>query len=146
MIGDEDESSHIIVVDDDARLRSLLQRYLTQNGHIVSTAQDAAEARMKLKSLGFDLMVLDVMMPGESGIEFARDIRKSSSLPIILLTARGAIEDRILGLEAGADDYLAKPFEPRELLLRISTVLRRVKPAPDIEAVGVWRLPLRSEN
>ncbi|MEZ5825206.1 MAG: response regulator [Geminicoccaceae bacterium] len=127
---EENEGSHIIVVDDDNRLRSLLQRFLTQHGHIVSTAADADEARAKLRNLDFDLMVLDVMMPGETGFELTRDLRRTSSLPIILLTARGGAEDRIRGLESGADDYLAKPFEPRELLLRISTILRRVRPPP----------------
>ena len=131
MSHDDDEAqAHIIVVDDDARLRALLQRYLTSDGHFVSVASSAAEARSKLESLEFDLMVLDVMMPGEDGFSLARSLRTHSSLPIILLTARGGAEDRIAGLEAGADDYLAKPFEPRELLLRIRTILRRSRPAP----------------
>lgn len=133
---DSGQGSHIIVVDDDKRLRALLQRFLTQHGHIVSTAGDADEARAKLRNLDFDLMVLDVMMPGESGFDLTRDLRRTSSLPIILLTARGAAEDRIRGLETGADDYLAKPFEPRELLLRISTILRRVRP-PSAPAASV---------
>jgi len=120
------ERAHLLVVDDDERLRALLQRYLTGQGHFVSTAADAGEARAKLQNLTFDLMVLDVMMPGEDGIALTADLRRAGSdLPVLLLTARGATEDRIGGLEAGADDYLAKPFEPRELLLRISTILRR---------------------
>ena len=120
---------HILVVDDDDRLRALLQRYLTSNGFIVSVASDAAEAKRKLASLDFDLMVLDVMMPGQTGFELTAELRKKSHLPILLLTAKGEANDRIQGLEVGADDYLVKPFEPRELLLRISTILRRVQPA-----------------
>lgn len=119
---------HVLVVDDDDRLRALLQRYLTSNGYMVSVASDADEAKRKLASLDFDLMVLDVMMPGQSGFELTAELRKDSRLPILLLTARGEAEDRIQGLEVGADDYLVKPFEPRELLLRITTILRRVRP------------------
>ena len=125
---DEGGGANIIVVDDDDRLRGLLQRFLTRQGHIVSTAADAGEARAKLRNFDFDIMVLDVMMPGESGIDLTQELRRTSALPIILLTARGGTEDRIKGLEAGADDYLAKPFEPRELILRISTILRRARP------------------
>ncbi|MDD4615787.1 MAG: response regulator [Alphaproteobacteria bacterium] len=127
---------HILVVDDDTRLRSLLGRYLSEQGFVVSTAKDAEDARAKLRSLVYDLMVLDVMMPGESGFDFTRSLRKSERcarpLPILLLTAKGETEDRIEGLEAGADDYLMKPFEPRELLLRINAILRR---APKVAAV-----------
>jgi len=119
------DSAHILVVDDDARLRQLLSRYLSENGYMVSTAADAAEARRQLDSMEFDLIVLDVMMPGESGIELTRGLRQGNNVPILLLTAMGDTADRITGLDAGADDYMGKPFEPRELLLRIVSVLRR---------------------
>ena len=126
----EDDLPHILVVDDDDRLRKLLQKFLSENGFLVSTACDAEDARGKLRALAFDLMVLDLMMPGESGLDFAADLRKTSALPIVMLTAMGELEDRITGLEHGADDYLTKPFDPRELLLRIHAVLRRVPEAP----------------
>jgi two-component system, OmpR family, phosphate regulon response regulator OmpR len=118
---------HILVVDDDDRLRELLRRYLSEHGFIVTSASDAADARVKMQSLAFDLMVLDIMMPGESGLEFAKHLRAEGNhrLPVLLLTAMGEPEDRIHGLEAGVDDYLTKPFEPRELVLRISAILRR---------------------
>ena len=119
------EEAHILVVDDDARLRLLLSRYLSENGYMVSTAADALEARRQLASMEFDLIVLDVMMPGESGIELTRGLRQAGDVPILLLTAMGDTADRINGLDAGADDYMGKPFEPRELLLRIGSVLRR---------------------
>ncbi len=122
------EAAHILVVDDDDRLRDLLGRYLRDHGYHVSTACSAAEARAKLEGLAFDLIVLDVMMPGESGVDFTRELRQSSMVPVLLLTAMGEPEDRIAGLESGADDYLTKPFEPRELLLRIATILRRSAP------------------
>jgi two-component system phosphate regulon response regulator OmpR len=125
------EAPHILVVDDDTRLRELLRRYLADNGFTVSVARDAAEARRLLAGLAFDLLIVDVMMPGENGFELTGALRKGSAVPILLLTARGETEDRIEGLEAGADDYLVKPFEPRELVLRIQTILRRVvQPAP----------------
>ncbi len=121
---------HILVVDDDTRLRGLLRKYLMENGYRVTTATDAGDARAKMAGLLFDLLVLDVMMPGESGVEFTRALRAGRvSLPILILTARGESEDRIRGLEAGADDYLAKPFEPKELLLRINSILRRARTA-----------------
>ncbi|HUC67873.1 MAG TPA: response regulator [Stellaceae bacterium] len=120
---------HLLVVDDDARLRELLRRYLTDQGFRVTTAGDAAEARARLASIAFDLLVLDVMMPGESGLDLTRSLRRDGRLPILLLTAMAEPEDRINGLEHGADDYLAKPFEPRELLLRIGSVLRRTRAA-----------------
>jgi two-component system phosphate regulon response regulator OmpR len=123
----EGEAPHILVVDDDARLRQLLHRYLVQNGYYVTAAADAGEARARLKNLAFDLVVLDVMMPGQDGLSLTGELRRESDVPILLLTARGAPEDRIAGLEAGADDYLPKPFEPRELLLRIATILRRIQ-------------------
>jgi len=125
----ESEMLHILVVDDDDRLRELLRKYLSDNGYLVVTASDAQDARLKLGSLVFDLIVLDLMMPGESGLDFAVDFRKNSDVPILMLTAMGETEDRIRGLEHGADDYLTKPFEPRELLLRINAILKRaVKP------------------
>lgn len=116
---------HILVVDDDGRLRDLLRRFLTENGYHVTVAADAEEARAALRNFAFDLMVLDVMMPGQDGISFTGELRQTADLPILLLTAKGETEDRIGGLEAGADDYLVKPFDPRELLLRIATILRR---------------------
>jgi two-component system phosphate regulon response regulator OmpR len=119
---------HLLVVDDDARLRELLRRYLTDQGFRVTTAGDAAEARARLASIAFDLVVLDVMMPGESGLDLTRSLRGEGGLPILLLTAMAEPEDRINGLERGADDYLAKPFEPRELVLRIRNILQRVPP------------------
>ena len=128
------DPAHILVVDDDQRLRDLLREYLTQNDYLVTTAADAAEARARLVGLEFDLIVLDVMMPGENGLELTASLRSSSQVPILLLTAMGEAGDRIAGLESGADDYLAKPFEPRELLLRIGSVLRRA--APPAEAAG----------
>jgi two-component system phosphate regulon response regulator OmpR len=139
------DAQHILVVDDDTRLRELLRRYLTDNGFTVSVARDAAEARRLLAGLAFDLMVVDVMMPGENGFAFTASLRETSTVPILLLTARGETEDRIEGLEAGADDYLVKPFEPRELLLRISTILRRMSQPPEAEPeprTGAVRLGL----
>ncbi len=120
---------HILVVDDDDRIRSLLTRYLSQAGYWVSAAENAAAARTQMQMLRFDLAILDVMMPGESGIDLAQYIRKTRALPILMLTAMGETGDRIAGLEAGADDYMPKPFEPRELLLRIASILRRTMPA-----------------
>ena len=124
------EAPHILVVDDDDRLRALLGRYLRDNGYLVSTASTAAEAWAKLDGMTFDLIVLDVMMPGESGVEFTRGLRRSAMIPVLLLTAMTEPEDRIAGLESGADDYLTKPFEPRELLLRVATILRRAAAPP----------------
>jgi two-component system phosphate regulon response regulator OmpR len=121
----------ILVVDDDARLRGLLSRYLAEHGFRVSTAENAAEARDRMRFLQPDLMVLDVMMPGESGVALTESLRRDNSeVPVLLLTARGAPEDRIAGFEAGADDYLPKPFDPRELVLRIRAMLRRAPPPP----------------
>jgi two-component system phosphate regulon response regulator OmpR len=121
---------HILVVDDDNRLRRLLQRYLTEHGYHVSTAADAVEAKAALKNFAFDLMVLDVMLPGQNGISLTGELRAQVDLPILLLTALGETDDRVNGLSAGADDYLVKPFDPRELLLRIATILRRAAPPP----------------
>jgi two-component system phosphate regulon response regulator OmpR len=119
---------HILVVDDDNRLRRLLQRYLTEHGYHVTTAADANEAKAALKNFAFDMMVLDVMMPGQNGINLTGELRHRFDLPILLLTALGESDDRVNGLSAGADDYLVKPFDPRELLLRIATILRRAAP------------------
>jgi two-component system phosphate regulon response regulator OmpR len=128
------DDTHILVVEDDARLRERLARYLATEGFRVTASHDAADARAKLRSLSYDLMLLDVMMPGETGLDLIQSLRRSdhADLPVLLLTARGAPEDRIAGFEAGADDYLPKPFEPRELVLRIRALLRRV-PAPVAE-------------
>jgi two-component system phosphate regulon response regulator OmpR len=123
------EPAHLLIVDDDSRIRALLARYLTMQGYRVTTASSSADAKNRMQSLAFDLMVLDVMMPGGSGLLLARDVRQQSeaaaNVPIIFLTAKGEVEDRIEGLEAGGDDYLAKPFDPRELNLRIASLLRR---------------------
>lgn len=129
---------HILVVDDDRRLRELLRKFLADNGFRVSVAADAARADQHLSGLQFDLIVLDRMMPGEEGLSFARRLRGTSNIPILVLTAMGEVEDRIDGLEVGVDDYLSKPFEPRELLLRIRTILRRAPPEaePEPEAAG----------
>ncbi|WP_420343056.1 response regulator [Paenirhodobacter sp.] len=117
---------HLLIVDDDERIRGLLHKFLARNGFLVTAARDAAHARRLLLGLEFNLIVLDVMMPGEDGLSLTRDLRRKMSTPILLLTARGETRERIEGLEAGADDYLPKPFEPKELLLRINAILRRV--------------------
>jgi two-component system phosphate regulon response regulator OmpR len=124
------DQPHILVVDDDRRIRDLTARFLSEQGFNVVTANDAADARDKMKSLAFDLLVLDIMMPGESGLELTTSLRTESDVPILLLTARGETEDRIAGLETGADDYLTKPFEPKELVLRIQSILKRARTAP----------------
>ena len=131
------DDPHLLVVDDDERLRALLQRYLSANGFRVSAAASAAEARALMKAMAFDCLTLDVMMPGESGLDLARDVRGHSQVPILMLTARGEPADRIAGLELGVDDYLPKPFEPRELLLRINALLRRVQPVAAAASVAV---------
>jgi len=133
---------HVLVIDDDARLRGLLARFLTKNGFMVSTAADAAEARRHLAAIQFDILVVDVMMPGESGLAFTHSVRENTAganraIPILMLTAMGETRDRIAGLEKGVDDYMAKPFEPRELVLRINSILRR---APPVEVVGATEL------
>ena len=130
------EDAHILVVDDDARLRALLSRYLAGEGFRVTTAETATEARDKLRFMHPDMLVLDVMMPGESGLTLTESLRREqgSEMPVLLLTARGAPEDRIAGFEAGADDYLGKPFEPRELVLRIRALLRRAPAQPENSA------------
>lgn len=121
----ETETQHILVIDDDTRLRSLLQRFLRENGFLVSTARGAAEAREAMRAYQFDLLIVDIMMPEETGLEFLAALRQESSVPVIMLTAMGDTEDRITGLENGADDYLPKPFEPKELVLRIKSILKR---------------------
>jgi two-component system, OmpR family, phosphate regulon response regulator OmpR len=132
-----DDAPHLLVVDDDRRIRNLLSRFLVAEGYRVTTAETAADARAKLEGLNFDLLILDVMMPGESGFELARHLRSASSVPIIMLTARDESKSRIEGLTIGADDYVGKPFEPRELSLRIASILRRARPAlpPPVETV-----------
>ncbi|HPQ50111.1 MAG: response regulator transcription factor [Alphaproteobacteria bacterium] len=127
MLFSEADKPHILVVDDDDRIRSLLSRYLRENGFVVATAKDASDAEMVMKLAFFDALILDVMMPGKTGFELTQDIRTSSQIPILLLTALGEVDNRIEGLETGADDYLAKPFEPKELLLRLQSILRRKK-------------------
>jgi two-component system phosphate regulon response regulator OmpR len=124
-----DNAPHILLVDDDQRIRDLLARYLSENGFRVTSAADAAAARAALRGLSFDLILLDVMMPGESGLELARDLKATRPIPICMLTARSETEHRIEGLEAGVDDYMPKPYEPRELLLRIRNILRRSEPS-----------------
>lgn len=124
-----DDAPHLLVVDDDSRIRDLLSRFLFGEGYRVTTAASAIEARAKLANLDFDLLILDVMMPGETGFDLARAIRGTSTVPILMLTARHEAESRIEGLQIGADDYVAKPFEPRELVLRIGNILKRAMPA-----------------
>jgi two-component system phosphate regulon response regulator OmpR len=149
------EAAHLLVVDDDSRIRALLARYLTMQGYRVSTAASSADARSRMQSLAFDLLVLDVMMPGGSGISLARDLRQGKAgagVPIIFLTAKGEVEDRIEGLEAGGDDYLAKPFDPRELTLRIAALLRRTKdreiavPGAPVVRFGDFRFDVADGN
>jgi two-component system phosphate regulon response regulator OmpR len=125
-----DDAPHLLLVDDDRRIRDLLSRYLANEGYRVTTADSAAQARAKLDGLSFDLLVLDVMMPGESGFDLARSLRTQSGIPILMLTAKSDVDDRITGLEIGADDYVPKPFEPRELSLRIASILKRALPPP----------------
>ena len=125
-----DDAPHLLLVDDDRRIRDLLSRFLSGEGYRVTTAMSAKDARAKLNGLNFDLLILDVMMPGETGFDLVRFIRSSSSVPIVMLTARHEAESRIEGLQIGADDYVAKPFEPRELVLRIGNILKRSAPPP----------------
>ncbi|MBL9060974.1 response regulator [Tabrizicola sp.] len=127
--------AHLLIVDDDERIRGLLQKFLMRSGFLVSVARDAAQARRILGGLEFDMIVMDVMMPGEDGVTLTRELRKRMQTPILLLTARGEAANRIEGLEAGADDYLVKPFEPKELLLRINAILRRVPAVKAAEPV-----------
>jgi two-component system phosphate regulon response regulator OmpR len=125
-----DDAPHLLVVDDDTRIRNLLKQFLSSNGFRVTVAGTAAEARRKLEGLDFDLLILDVMMPGESGVELTKSLRIDKNVPILMLTALSETDSRIVGLEAGADDYLPKPFDPRELILRINNILRRGGPPP----------------
>ncbi len=147
--------AHLLIVDDDERIRDLLKKFLMRNGFLVTSARDAEHARRVLSGLDFDMIVLDVMMPGEDGVSLTRSLRETHDTPILLLTAKGETENRIQGLEAGADDYLPKPFEPKELLLRINAILRRMPETPvedtvpkilhlgpiryDIERGEMWR-------
>ncbi|WP_029059081.1 response regulator [Stappia stellulata] len=128
----EDDAPHLLLVDDDSRIRTLLRRFLSEHGFRITAAPSAADARRALGGLEFDLLIIDVMMPGESGLELAAHLRQTSDVPILMLTARSDATDRIAGLEAGADDYLVKPFEPRELLLRLRAILRR-RAVPEAE-------------
>jgi two-component system, OmpR family, phosphate regulon response regulator OmpR len=132
-----DDAAHLLLVDDDSRLRDLLSRFLQREGYRVTTAKDAGDARAKLDGLTFDLLILDVMMPGQSGFELAKSVRETSQVPILMLTARAETEHRITGLEIGADDYVAKPYDPRELSLRVASILKRAQPAaaPPAESV-----------
>ncbi len=131
----DDDAFHLLVVDDDTRIRNLLRQFLSENGFRVTVAGTAAEARRKLAGLDFDLLVLDVMMPGETGVDLTKSLRAERDVPILMLTALSETDNRITGLEAGADDYLPKPFDPRELILRINNILRRGGPAttPKVE-------------
>ncbi len=121
----ENNKNHILIVDDDDRIRGLLKDYLSENSYIVSTAENADEAKKKLEYIKFDIIILDVMMPGQNGYELTKEIKKQIKIPIILLTAKGEVENRIKGLELGADDYIGKPFEPKELLLRIKNIVNK---------------------
>ena len=121
----ENNKKHILIVDDDNRIRDLLKDYLSQNDYIVSTAENADQAKERLKYLKFDIIILDVMMPGQNGYELTKEIKKQIKIPIVLLTAKGEVENRIRGLELGADDYISKPFEPKELLLRIRNIINK---------------------
>ena len=140
---------HLLIVDDDKRIRELLQKYLIRNGFLVSIAEGSAHAKRLLRSLIFDMIVLDIMMPDQDGLSLTLELREQTNTPIILLTARNEIEDRINGLEAGADDYLPKPFEPKELLLRINAILRRVphktvtETGPQMLSIGATRYYVR---
>ena len=133
----DDNAAHLLVVDDDNRIRDLLSRYLGSHGFRVTAAADAADARRQIAGMAFDLLIIDVMMPGESGLELTASLRQTMDVPILMLTARSETQERIEGLESGADDYLPKPFEPRELLLRINNILKRgsLPPVPEIEFV-----------
>jgi len=132
-----DDAPHLLVIDDDTRIRTLLKEFLSANGFRITVAGTAAEARRKLAGLDFDLIILDVMMPGESGVELTRSLRTDKDVPILMLTALSETDNRIIGLEAGADDYLPKPFDPRELILRVNNILRRggTPPAPKVEQI-----------
>ena len=139
---------HILVVDDDDRIRELVKQYLEENQFLVTTAKDASDAKKKIEIVKFDILILDIMMPGQSGLSLTKEIKKNNTTPIILLTAKGEIQDRIEGLELGADDYLGKPFEPKELLLRIKNILNKTKtPAlPEEIYIGNTLINLKKLN
>jgi len=139
---------HILAVDDDDRIRDLVKQYLEKNNFLVTTAKNAQDAREKLEIIKFDILVLDIMMPGESGLSLTKEIKKNNPVPIILLTAKGETQDRIEGLEFGADDYLGKPFEPKELLLRIKNILNKtqVQRVPEKISIGNTLINLKRLN
>ena len=139
---------HILIVDDDDRIRSLIKEYLTDNNYMVSTAVDSPTAKIKINQFRFDIIVLDVMMPGQSGFDLTKEIKKKKNIPIILLTAKGEVEKRIKGLELGADDYLGKPFEPKELLLRINNIITKSKKinSKKIINIGKTKIDLNKMN
>ena len=139
---------HILMVDDDDRIRELVKEYLVENNFVVTTAKDAYDAKKKLEIVKFDILVLDIMMPGESGLSLTKEIKKNNPTPIILLTAKGETHEKIEGLELGADDYLGKPFEPKELLLRIKNILNKIqKPIlPDEVYIGSTLVNLKKLN
>ena len=144
----ESNKNHILIVDDDDKIRSLLKEYLADNQYIISTAEDALQAKDKLKIIKFDVIILDVMMPGQNGYDLTKEIKKDNKVPIILLTAKGEVENRIKGLELGADDYISKPFEPKELLLRIKNIINKNNKI-DLNAkhfVGIAQIDLNKMN
>ena len=132
----EKNKYHILVVDDDNKIRSLIKQFLIEKGYIVSTAMDAEEAKIRIETFNFSIIILDVMMPGQSGYELTKELKESKNIPIILLTAKGEVENRIHGLELGADDYLGKPFEPKELLLRINNIIKNKANLPQSTKIG----------
>ena len=132
----EKNKYHILVVDDDNKIRSLIKQFLIEKGYIVSTAMDAEEAKIRIETFNFSIIILDVMMPGQSGYELTKELKESKNIPIILLTAKGEVENRIHGLELGADDYLGKPFEPKELLLRINNIIKNKVNLPQSTKIG----------
>lgn len=138
-VAPDDDAPHILLIDDDRRIRQLLSRYLLEHGYRVTTAQSAFVAEARMQGLAFDLLILDVMMPGRSGFEFAAMLRQRSDIPILMLTAQAEIEHRVEGLELGVDDYLAKPFDPRELLLRIANILKRRRRAGEPRRADIAR-------
>ena len=132
----EKNKYHILVVDDDNKIRSLIKQFLIEKGYIVSTAMDAEEAKIRIETFNFSIIILDVMMPGQNGYELTKELKESKNIPIILLTAKGEVENRIHGLELGADDYLGKPFEPKELLLRINNIIKNKGNLPQSTKIG----------
>ena len=137
--------AHILVVDDDNKIRDLIKQYLNEKNFLITTAKDSSDAKKKIEMIKFDLLVLDIMMPGQSGLSLTEEIKKNHMLPIILLTAKGEVQDRITGLEIGADDYLGKPFEPKELLLRVNNILKKTKEKnlPEELLIGNFSLNLK---